>query len=100
MVKNSPVKNIKTGAIVLLSSLVLFPVNLLASEEKTQPLSFIANTEGLSGFMLWYATLYNTNKLYCALVTIIILPVIGLILAKIADIIIGKIGLDLRSRSH
>lgn len=99
MAKNSPAKRINIKAMVLSYFFILFPANLLASE-KAQPLSFIANTKGLSGFMLWYATLYNSNKLYCALVTVIILPVIGLILAKIADILIGKIGLDLKSRSH
>jgi hypothetical protein len=99
MAKSSPAKRVFTKALVLLSFFILFPACLPASE-KAQPLSFVANTKGLSGFMLWYASLYNSNKLYCALVTVIILPVVGLILATLADIIIGKIGLDLKSKSH
>ncbi|MCL4557029.1 MAG: hypothetical protein M1491_00070 [Deltaproteobacteria bacterium] len=79
--------------------IALFPKSL-AALGRPAPLSFVADTKGLSGPMLWYANLYNANKLYCALFTVIVLPIAGFILATIADVVIGKIGLDLKSRSH
>ncbi len=84
--------------IVLPYLLFWFPVSLFAAE-KAQPLNFIANTKGLSGIELWYANLYNSNRFYCALVTIIVIPVVGFILGTIADFLISKIGLDLKSRA-
>ena len=75
-----------------------FPVLVFAGE-KAQPLNFIADTNGLSGIELWYANLYNSNKFYCALVTILVIPVVGFILGSIADFLISKTGLDLKSRA-
>lgn len=76
----------------------LFSTTCVFAGEKAEPLHFVANTEGLSGVELWYANLYNSNKFYCALVTVFIIPIIGFILGVIADFIISKIGLDLKSR--
>jgi hypothetical protein len=76
-----------------------FIASSFASGGKAEPLNFVANTEGLSGIELWYANLYNSNKFYCAIVTVIIIPVVGFILGTIADFIISKIGLDLKSRA-
>lgn len=83
--------------LLFLSFFVLFASNGVAAES-AEPLSLIANTKGLSGFWLWYATLYNTNKLYCALVTIVIVPVTGLILGTIANLIMSRIGIHLKAK--
>jgi hypothetical protein len=85
--------------VLVLAYLLLGSPVFLFAGEKAQPLNFIADTTGLSGMELWYADLYNSNKLYCALVTIIVIPVVGFILGSIADFLISKTGLDLKSRA-
>ncbi len=85
--------------VIMLVYLLLWSPGFLFAGEKAQPLNFIADTTGLSGIELWYANLYNSNKFYCALVTIIIIPVVGFILGSIADFLISKTGLDLKSRA-
>lgn len=85
--------------VIVLVYLLLWSPRFLFAGEKAQPLNFIADTKGLSGVELWYADLYNSNKFYCALVTIIIIPVVGFVLGSIADFLISKTGLDLKSRA-
>ncbi len=85
--------------VMMFSCLLLTsPVSLPAAEQ-AQPLNYAANTQGLSGIELWYAQLYNQNKFYCALVTILIIPIVGFILGTVADFLICKTGLDLKSRA-
>ena len=86
------------GVMIFSCFMLWFPVSVFAGE-KAQPLNFIADTNGLSGIELWYANLYNTNKFYCALVTILVIPIVGFILGTIADFLISKTGLDLKSRA-
>ena len=85
--------------VIVLPCLLLWSPIALFAGEKAQPLNFIADTNGLSGIELWYANLYNSNKFYCALVTILVIPVVGFILGSIADFLISKTGLDLKSRA-
>ncbi len=97
--KKSLLERLEAFAAAVIFFFILFPANLFAAESE-RPLSFIADTKGLSGFWLWYANLYNTNKLYCALVTIIIVPVTGLAIGILADLIMNNIGIDLRTKKH
>ncbi len=87
-----------TRVLVLLCLLCCFP-GLIFAEEKALPLHYTANTQGLSGVELWYANLYNNNRFSCALVTILIIPVVGFILGSVADFFISRTGLDLKSRA-
>ncbi|MGB9736051.1 MAG: DVU0150 family protein [bacterium] len=95
--KNEKHRNFILFSLALLLLYLFYAIPCFA-EGKAEPLHFVANTEGLSGVELWYANLYNSNKFYCALVTVIIIPIVGFILGVIADFIISKIGLDLKSR--
>jgi hypothetical protein len=62
------------------------------------PLVIVADTRIATGWLGWWANLYNESHLLFALVTVIIIPVVGLIFGVLADLIMGHIGLDLRSR--
>jgi hypothetical protein len=61
-------------------------------------LIFVADTRELTGLMLWWSNKYNESHLYFALLTITIIPVAGVILGWIADIVMSRIGIDLTKR--
>ena len=77
---------------------LLAPSLALAAAENAAPLVVVADTRKLSGLGAWWANLYNESHVYFTLVTVIIIPVIGLIFGVLADLIMGHIGIDLSSR--
>ena len=77
---------------------ILMPELVLAAGEKAAPLVVVADTRKFSGWMAWWTDLYNESHLYFALVTVVIIPIIGLMFGVLADIVMGHIGLDLKSR--
>jgi hypothetical protein len=48
--------------------------------------------------MAWWANLYNESHFYFMLMTVILIPVIGVLFGLVADFIMTHIGLDLKSR--
>jgi hypothetical protein len=79
-------------------AVLLAPSLALAAGEKAAPLVVVADTRKLTGLGAWWANLYNESHIYFTLVTIIIIPVIGLLFGVLADLIMGHIGIDLSSR--
>jgi hypothetical protein len=76
----------------------LLPGLALAAGEKAAPLVIVADTRKLSGWAAYWANLYNESHFYFTLATVIIIPVVGLIFGVLADLIMGHIGIDLKSR--
>ncbi len=83
-----------------LISLVLFAPNLAlaAGGGKSAPIVIVADTRKLDGIMAWWANLYNESHLQFMILTIIIIPLTGVIFGVLADIVMGWIGIDLKSR--
>jgi hypothetical protein len=84
------------GLVGLISLLV--PEVVLAAGEKAAPLVIVADTRKLTGWEAYWANLYNESHFYFTLVTVIAIPVIGLLFGVIADFIMSRIGIDLKSR--
>jgi hypothetical protein len=81
-----------------LMAVLLMPALALAAGPKAAPLVVVADTRKVSGWMAWWTNLYNESHLLFAVITVIIIPVVGLIFGVLADLVMGHIGLDLRSR--
>ena len=83
-----------------LISLVLFAPSLAlaAGGGKSAPVVIVADTRKLDGIMAWWANLYNESHLQFMILTIIIIPITGVIFGVLADIVMGWIGIDLKSR--
>jgi hypothetical protein len=62
------------------------------------PMVIVADTRKLTGIMAWWANLYNESHLYFTIMTVILIPLIGVIFGVLADIIMHFIGIDLKSR--
>ncbi len=71
---------------------------MAASGEKQGKLVHVADTRGLSGFNLYFADLYNTNRLLFTLEAILLTIVMGVTLGFLMDKLVAMIGLDLSKR--
>ena len=93
--KKALVKIINLGSLAFL----LAPhLALAAGGGKEAPIVIVADTRHITGMMAWWANLYNESHLYFALLTVAIIPIIGVIFGLIADVVMKKIGIDLKSR--
>lgn len=80
--------------------MALAPLAALAGGgEKQGKLVHVADTRDLSGLNLYFADLYNTNRLLFTLEVVLITALMGVVLGWIMDKIVGFIGLDLSKRS-
>jgi hypothetical protein len=62
------------------------------------PLVIVADTRKFTGWEAWWTNLYNESHFYFTLITVVTIPIVGLIFGVLADIIMGGIGIDLKSR--
>ena len=70
----------------------------LAAGGGGEPIVIVADSRKLTGIMAWWANLYNESHLYFMALTVILIPVIGVIFGVLADIVMHFIGIDLSSR--
>ncbi len=80
-------------------ALLLFPgISFAAGGGDVAPMVIVADTRKLDGLMAWWANLYNESHLQFTMLTVAIIPIIGVIFGVLADIIMTHIGIDLKSR--
>lgn len=92
-------KRLHTLWVTVLGLILCMPVCALAAGGgKMSQVVIVADTRRLDGIMLWWAQMYNDSHLYFTILTIIIIPVTGLIFGLIADVVMGWIGIDLKNR--
>ena len=77
---------------------LLAPGLALAAGEKVANLVMVADSRRVTGWQAWWANLYNESHLYFTIITVITIPIVGLIFGELADLIMGHIGIDLKSR--
>ena len=77
---------------------VVLPELAMAAGEKASLLVIVADTRKLSGIMRWWADLYNESHVWFTVLTVVLIPLIGLAFGVIADIVMSHIGIDLKSR--
>lgn len=76
---------------------VLTPSIALAAK-KGAAVVIVADTRKLDGLRYWWAEMYNESHASFALVTMIIIPILGCILGYLADLCMKHIGIDLKHR--
>jgi hypothetical protein len=84
-----------TGCALLLP--VLMPSIVLAAEKKADVV-IVADTRQVDGILYTWAEMYNESHLFFAVVTMISIPLLGVVLGFIADFFMTKIGIDLEHR--
>ncbi|MCE5335785.1 MAG: hypothetical protein LLG06_14480 [Desulfobacteraceae bacterium] len=81
-----------------LVSLLLPALAAAAGGGGAAPIVLVADTRNLSGIMAWWANMYNESHAEFTLLTVIIIPVVGVLFGILADIVMTHIGIDLKSR--
>lgn len=82
-----------------LTALILFaPSIALAAGGGGAPIVIVADTRKLTGLMAWWANLYNESHMQFAVLTIILIPLTGVLFGMLADVIMNAIGIDLKNR--
>ncbi len=79
-------------------AVLLLPEIVAAAGPKAAPLVIVADTRKFTGWEAWWTNLYNESHLYFSLLTVAIIPVVGLIFGILADLVMSRIGIDLKSR--
>jgi len=82
----------------LWTTILILPSVALAGAAKTAQIVIVADTRKFTGWEAWWTNLYNESHLYFTLLTIILIPAIGLAFGLMADLVMHFIGLDLKSR--
>jgi hypothetical protein len=81
-----------------LAALFLPELALAAGGGPVAPMVIVADTRKLSGLMKWWADLYNHSYVLFTVLTVVLIPIIGVIMGTLADIVMTHIGIDLKSR--
>jgi hypothetical protein len=83
----------------LMTLVVLCPgFALAAGGGNDAPIVIVADTRKLTGVLAWWSNLYNESHLQFMLLTIVIIPVTGVLFGLLADVIMSRIGIDLKSK--
>ncbi|MBM3746730.1 MAG: hypothetical protein FJW34_13120 [Acidobacteria bacterium] len=70
----------------------------LAAGEKADAIVIVADSRRFTGWRAWWTNLYNESHLYFAIATVILIPLVGALLGVLADLVMARIGINLRSR--
>jgi hypothetical protein len=77
---------------------LLLPAIAMASGGGGDSMVLVVDPRQFSGLRALWANLYNESHLSIALLTILIIPALGLLMGKITDLVLAAIGINLKSR--
>ena len=84
------------GLVVM--AILLLPEWLAAAGPAAAPVVIVADTRDMTGWEKWFANLYNDSHISFAILTYVCIGVVGVSLAFLADVVMGRIGIDLTQR--
>ena len=82
----------------LATAALVFGKMILTVYSGTAGVSMVADTRNMHGILQWWAEMYNESHLTFAIVTMLIIPILGCVLGWLADIVMNHIGIDLTHR--
>jgi hypothetical protein len=83
----------------LILPILLVPDSALAAGGgEVARLVIVADSRHLTGLMADWANIYNESSLNFTLMTVALIPTVGVIFGVVADFIMSRIGIDLHSR--
>ena len=90
----------RAKSVVLVTlALLTQPMLAFSAASEQAAIVFVADSRALSGWRAWCVNLYNESPLQFALLTVAIIPLVGVILGLLADFVMSKTGINLRSRA-
>lgn len=85
-------------ALATLALLLLPAIAEAAGGGKLENVIIVSDTRDLKGIMAWWGDLYNHSHVYFTVLTVVLIPTIGVIFGMVADLVMHTIGIDLKSR--
>ncbi len=89
---------IRNVSLMTLTFLLALPGLALAAGGSAEHIVIVADSRKLEGIMAWWANMYNESHLEFTIITVIVIPVIGVIFGVATDFVMNHIGIDLKSR--
>ena len=80
--------------------LIMFPVSFFLGVEKEGNLTTKVDIANLSGFNLWIVNLYNDERLVFAILVTVVMAVVGMTVAILADVVLKLFGLEVSKIEH
>jgi len=74
------------------------PTRLLGAGGGGAGIVIVADSRQFTGWKAWWTNLYNESHLWFAIATILIIPSLGLLLGRLTDFLMSKLGINLKSR--
>lgn len=84
--------------LAVLAALLLLPSIALAAGGGGTAIVIVADTRGMTGLLGWWGSLYNYSHGWFTAMTVVLIPIIGVIFGVLADFVMAHIGIDLKSR--
>ena len=85
--------------LAVVALLAALPAQLWAvGGEKADAIVIVADSRHVTGLRAWWINVYNESHLLFAVLTVLILPVTGLMLGKLTGTLLGRLGINLKSR--
>lgn len=85
-------------AVALIATIACFMPEIAMAAKQKANVVIVADTRKLDGLLYWWAEMYNESHLLFAIMTMVIIPIIGCILGWLADVVMTHIGIDLKHR--
>jgi hypothetical protein len=79
-------------------ALTLLAVQARAAGHGGEPIVLVVDSRTLSGWTAWWANVYNDSHWYFTLLTIVIIPVLGLLMGTVTSFVLSRMGVNLKSR--
>lgn len=70
----------------------------LAAGGGAAPIVIVSDTRDMTGILAWWSNLYNESHLYFTVLTVVLIPVLGMALGLLTDLVMSHIGIDLKHR--
>ncbi len=70
----------------------------LAAGGGASQIVIVSDTRDLTGILAWWSNLYNESHLQFTILTVIMIPVLGMALGLLTDLVMKNIGIDLGKR--
>ena len=86
----------------VITVLLLLPAQLFAAgggADLPDLMVLVADTRQVKGWEAWWGNIYNEGHLVFALITVVIIPLSGVILGLLADVVMSRLGIDLKNRA-
>jgi hypothetical protein len=72
--------------------------NVFAAGGGGETIVIVADSRRFSGLVAWSANLYNESHAYFALLTVLTIPLLGLLLGTLTGLLLRLLGINLKSR--